>query len=82
MQLLNIVSKNLKLISLRQQERAKKARKAFQEIWTPTTQEFKTMICMNLIKNTKITKKDIDMAEEAYGPDIGAIKDVRTQILK
>ena len=78
-QLLNTVSDNLRLMSNRQQERAKSARKAFQAIGTPTPQDFKAMIRMNLIKNAEITTKDIDMAEKAYGPDIGSIKGKTTR---
>ena len=29
---------------------------------------------MNLIKNNKVTTKDVAMAERVYGPDIGALK--------
>ena len=32
------------------------------------------MIRMNLIRNEKVTTEDINLAEKAFGPDIGAIK--------
>ena len=34
----------------------------------------KAMLRMNLIKNAKITTEDINLAEKAYGPDVGSIK--------
>ena len=73
-QMANIVEDNLAYLSERQQKRAKAARKAFQAIGTPTAQDFKAMIRMNLIKNAQITTEDINLAEKAFGPDIGVIK--------
>ena len=71
---MNVVGDNLKYMSERQQQRAKNARKVFQAIGTPTTQDIKAMIRMNLIKNAKITTEDINLTEKAYGPDVGSIK--------
>ena len=73
-QMMNVVQDNLNYMSERQQKRAKAVRKAFQAIGTPTTQDFKAMIRMNLIRNAKVTTEDINLAEKAFGPDIGAIK--------
>ena len=73
-QMLNTVEDNLKFMSERQQKRAKAARKAYQAIGTPTAQDFKAMIRMNLIKNARITTNDIILAEKAFGPDVGEIK--------
>ena len=61
-QMMNLVKDNLEVMSPRQQTRAKAARKAFQAICTPTTQDLKAMIRMNLIKNSRVTTKDIDLA--------------------
>ena len=73
-QLLEVVDDNLKYLSARQQKRAKLARKAYQAIGTPTTEDFKEMIRMNLIKDLEITTEDVTLAEKAFCPDIGALK--------
>ena len=78
-QMMNIVEDNLNMMSERQQRKAKMARKAFQAIGTPTTQDFKAMIRMNLIKNLKVTTADINLAEKAFGPDVGEIKGKTTR---
>ena len=46
---------------------------------TPSIQDLKTIIIMNLVKDNEITLKDIDIAENAYGPDIGIIKGKTTR---
>ena len=68
---MNVVKNNLYLMSKRQQKKAKAARKAYQALGTPSTQDFKAMIRMNLIKNSKVTTEDINLAEKAFGPDVG-----------
>ena len=73
-QMMNVVGDNLRYMSERQQQRAKHARIAFQIIGTPTTQDLKAMLRMNLIKIAKITMEDINLVEKAYGPDVGSIK--------
>ena len=78
-QLLEVVDDNLKYLSARQQKRAKLARKAYQAIGTPTTEDFKAMIRMNLIKDLEITTEDVTLAEKAFGPDIGALKGKTTR---
>ena len=55
-------------------ERAHVVRKALQAIGTPTTQDLKAVIRMNLIKNSEIITEDVNLAEKAFGPDVGAIK--------
>ena len=55
------------------------ARKALQTIGTPTTKDLKAMRKMNLIKNSKITTADINLAEKAFGPDVGEIKGKTTR---
>ena len=68
------VEDNLKYMSERQRNRAKKARKAFQALGTPTLDDFKAMLRMNLIRDAKITTTDINLAEKAFGPDVGSMK--------
>ena len=43
-------------------ERAKKARKTHQALNTPTAQDYKTAMRMNLMTNNEVTTKDIDSA--------------------
>ena len=73
------VENNLKYMSERQQKRAKLARKAYQALGTPTPEDFKAMIRMNLIKNSKVTTEDINLAQKAFGPDVGALKGKTTR---
>eukprot|EP00957_Ditylum_brightwellii_P023828 1798069-Ditylum_brightwellii.AAC.1 len=46
---------------------------------TPTVEDLKAMICMNLIRNNKVTTDDVNLATRAFGPDIGAIKGKTTR---
>ena len=62
-----------------QQKREKITRKTYQAIDTPTTEDFKAMIRMNLIKNLKITTENVTLIEKAFGPDIGPLKGKTTR---
>ena len=73
-QMMNIVEDILKYMSERQPIRAKTARKTYQALGTPTVQDLKAVIRMNLIKNAEITTEDVNLAEKAFGPDIGNLK--------
>ena len=68
------VENNLAYMSERQRKRAKMARKALQALGSPTTNDLKAMLRMNLIRNAKITTEDINLAEKAFGPDVGSLK--------
>ena len=48
-----------------------------QVIQFPTTRQFKEIIRTNVIKNCPVTLRDIDAAEDIFGPSIYALK-VRT----
>ena len=73
-QFIQTVKENLKYLSPAKQERAKKARQVYQALGTPTTEDFKAMIRMNLINNNKVTAQDTELAEKVCGPDTGSIK--------
>ena len=75
----SVVTDNLKYMSKRQRKRAKAARKIFQAVGTPTTQDLKAIIRMNLIKNMEITTEDVNLAEKAFGPDVGSMKGKSTR---
>jgi hypothetical protein len=46
---------------------------------TPTVEDLKAMIQMNLIRNNKVTTKDVNLAVKAFGPDVGNIKGKATR---
>ena len=73
------VEETLILLSPKQIERAKAARKYLYAIGTPSIQDSITAITTNLVKNNEITLKDIEIAEKAYGLDIGSIKEKTTR---
>ncbi len=78
-QFLNTLEENLAFLSPRQQKRAKIARELYEAMGTPTVDDLKAMICMNLIKNNSVTTGDVNPATKAYGPDVGAIKGKTTR---
>ena len=53
---------------------AEAARKLQQVIQFPTTNQFKEIIRNNVIKNCPITLRDIDAAEDIFGPSVYALK--------
>eukprot|EP00957_Ditylum_brightwellii_P077364 5878570-Ditylum_brightwellii.AAC.1 len=63
----------------RQQEWAKVTRKTLEALGTPSIQDLKAMIQMNLICDNEVTTKGVDPAEQAFGPDLGAIKGKTTR---
>ena len=71
--MINVVKDNMKYLSERQQKRAKVAQKSLQAIGTPTTQDFKAMIRMHLIRDAKVTTEDINLAGKSFCRDIGII---------
>ena len=50
-----------------------------QAIGSPTTTDLKSMLRMNLIKNSEITSEDVNLAEKVFGPDVGALKGKTTR---
>jgi hypothetical protein len=73
------VKDNMKFLSKRQQERAKKARELLEVMGLPKVDDLKAMIRMNLIKNNVVTTEDVNLAMKAYGPDISGIKGKTTR---
>jgi hypothetical protein len=64
---LNTLEENLGFLSPRQQKRAKIARALYEAMGTPTGDNLKAMIRMNLIKNNVVTTDDVNLATKAYG---------------
>jgi hypothetical protein len=78
-QFVETVKENLGFLTPRQQERAKKARALYRALGTPSLDDLKAMIRMNLIKNNSVTTEDINSAARAFGPDVAMIKGKTTR---
>ena len=78
-QLLNTVNENKSFYTQRQFERAKRARDLYHALGTPSINDFKSILRMNMITNNPVTTDDIKIAEKIFGPDIGAIKGKTTR---
>lgn len=78
-QMINTMKENEMFVTPSQLEKAKRARKLYESMGTPTTQDLKAMIRMNLIRDNIVTTKDVDLAETIFGPDVGAIKGKTTR---
>ena len=78
-QFVNTVDENLEYMTERQIKRAKKARELYKAMGSPTIEDLKAIIRMNLIKNNEVSTADVNLAEKAFGPDIGAIKGKTTR---
>jgi hypothetical protein len=79
MQMIQTVAENLTFLTPRQQKRARRARELFHAMGTPTVDDLKAMIRMNLIRNNVVTTEDLNLATKAYGEDIDAIKGKTTR---
>jgi hypothetical protein len=62
------------LFTVNQFERARRARELCHAIGTPSLNDFKSIIRMNIIGNNPVTTEDINIAEQIFGSDIGALK--------
>jgi hypothetical protein len=78
-QFLTTVKDNMKFLSKRQQEQAKRARELLKVMGLPMVDDLKAMIQMNLINNNVVTTEDVNLAMRAYGPDISGIKGKTTR---
>lgn len=76
---LESVEENKKLYAPRQVQRAKMVRHLYHALGTPSLSDFKAIIKMNVIKNLPITLEDVNIAEQIFGTDIGALKGKTTR---
>jgi hypothetical protein len=73
------LEENMKFLSPRQQKRAYRARELYDAMGTPTVDDLKSMIRLNLIRNNIVTTADVNLAVKAFGPDVGDIKGKTTR---
>jgi hypothetical protein len=72
--LISTVAENKKGYTTRQFERAKEARKLYHIVGTPTMENFKSLLQMNIIKNCPVTVEDVNIADKIFGPDMSSLK--------
>jgi hypothetical protein len=72
-QFVNTIDKNKTFFTTQQVDKAKQARELYHALGTPSIQDFKAILCMNLIANNPVTTEDIEIAKEIFGPDIGSL---------
>ena len=65
--------------SERQVARAKAAREFYHAVGSPSMNDIRAIIRMNLIKNNPITIKDIELMKKIFGPNVGTIKGKTTR---
>ena len=78
-QFLSSIEEYKNFFTKNQFERAKKARDLYHAIRTPSINDFKAILRMNMINNNPVTTEDINVVERNFGPDIGALKGKKTR---
>jgi hypothetical protein len=77
--LISTVAENRQGYTLRQFERAKAARKLYHIGGTPTMNNFKSLLQMNVIQNCPVTVEDVNISENIFGPDMSSLKGKSTR---
>jgi hypothetical protein len=72
--LINTMEENASFLSPRQLARAQRARKLYYALGTPSIDDLKAIIRMNMIRNNEVTTDDVNLAMKVYGPDVAGIK--------
>jgi hypothetical protein len=72
--LVNTVDHNKFKYTKRDYSRAVLARKTQKMIGRPSTRSFISIVEKNLLPNCPVTRRDIAMAEDIFGPDLGSLK--------
>ena len=67
------VKENMSKFSKRVYQRAIEARRLQNIIMPPPSQKYRDVI-LDHLRNSKVTKADIDAAEQIFGPNVGSIK--------
>jgi hypothetical protein len=63
----------------RQFARAKKVQEIYHALRTPSIQDFKAILRMNIIANNPVTIENIKIAKQIFGSDIGSLKGKTTR---
>jgi hypothetical protein len=77
--LISTVAENRKGYTLRQFERAKEARKLYHNVGTPTMNNSKSLLPMNVVQNCPVTVEDVNISEKIFGPDTSSQKGKSTR---
>jgi len=73
------VEENISGHTPRQVERARAARELYHNMGSPTVDNFKNLLRMNVIKNCPVTLEDIKTAEAIFGPAMSTLKGKTTR---
>jgi hypothetical protein len=77
--LIETVKENRVGYTQRQYERAKRARKLYHIVGTPTLETFKMLIKMNAIRNCPMTTENVNIAKMIFGADMSSLKGKSTR---
>lgn len=58
---------------------AKRARELYHTLGRPSAEKFKSIVRQRFILNCPVTNKDIEVADDIYGPDVSTMKGKRTR---
>jgi Reverse transcriptase (RNA-dependent DNA polymerase) len=72
--LVNTVDQNKTKYTNAEVDRAQQARALQTKIGRPSTRDFIKIVTNNLLPNCPVTKRDIMIAEDIFGPDVGSLK--------
>ena len=70
----SLVAEKLSHLSPRERERVKISRKSSQALGTCSTNDFKAVIRMNLMRDDEVTTDEVSLAEKTFGPEISGLK--------
>ena len=68
------VTENMQKYSKQQIAQASWARRTYRTLGSLTVENFKTILRQNLIRNCPVTVRDVEIAEDLFGPDIATLK--------
>ena len=69
------VDDDMKSLLKAQEARVRRVQRAFQAAVVPSTQDFKSSIRINLIKDNEVATEDVNLAEKVSGSNDRSLKD-------